>query len=108
MAINRSTQPIRFGVIGAGRIGKIHAENLATRIPGAQVTMIADPILAAAQETASRLHIPRATADYHEIMAAKDVDALAICSSTNTHAQMIVEAAQRGSISFVRNRLPTI
>jgi predicted homoserine dehydrogenase-like protein len=33
---------IRFGVIGAGRIGKIHAENLALRIPGAAVTAIAD------------------------------------------------------------------
>ena len=44
------TKILRIGVIGAGRIGKIHAENLATRIPGAEVVAIADVNLAAAHE----------------------------------------------------------
>ena len=59
---------ITFGVIGAGRIGKIHAENLATHIPGAQVISIADVILEAAQETATHLHILTSTVDYHDIL----------------------------------------
>jgi len=91
---------IRFGVIGAGRIGKIHAENLATRIPGVKVEAIADPIVAAARETAGRLHIPIATADHLEILNDPRVDAVAICSSTDTHAQMIIEAAQAGKQIF--------
>ena len=91
---------ITFGVIGAGRIGKIHAENLATRIPGVQVLSIADIMLKAAQETATHLHIPTATADYHDILADPNIDAVAICSSTDTHAQIIVEAAEAGKHIF--------
>ena len=53
-----SLRTIRVGVIGAGRIGKIHAENLATRIPGAKVTAVADVNLAAAQELAEKLNVP--------------------------------------------------
>ena len=91
---------IRTGVIGAGRIGKIHAENLATRIPGASVSAIADPILGAAQEAAERLHIPVACADYRQILEDAEIDAVAICSSTDTHARLIVEAARAGKHIF--------
>lgn len=92
--------PIRIGVIGAGRIGKIHAENLATRVPDAQVVAIADVILSVAQETARRLHIPKAVADYHDILHDPQIDAVAICSSTDTHACIITEAAQAGKHIF--------
>lgn len=85
---------IRVGVIGAGRIGKIHARNLATCIPGARVSIIADPIEGAAGELAEQLHVPTATADYREVIDNPEIDAVAICSSTNTHAQMMIEAAQ--------------
>jgi myo-inositol 2-dehydrogenase/D-chiro-inositol 1-dehydrogenase len=91
---------LRFGVIGAGRIGKIHAENLATRIPGAQVVAIADVNLEAAQQTAARLHIPAVYQDYQAILQDPQVDAVAICSSTDTHARLIVEAAQAGKHIF--------
>lgn len=85
---------LRFGVIGAGRIGKIHAENLALRLSGVEVAAIADIHLAAAQETAARLHIPKATADYREILQDPRIDAVAICSSTDTHSHLVVEAAE--------------
>lgn len=93
-------EKIRFGVIGAGRIGKLHAENLAARIPGVEVTTVADLNLAAAQETAARLHIPKTTPDYREILEDPSVEAVAICSSTDVHAQMVVEAAQAGKHIF--------
>jgi hypothetical protein len=86
---------LRFGVIGAGRIGKIHAENLATRIPGIEVATIADINLTAAQEVATKLHIPAALSDYHAILSDPAIDAVAICSSTDTHARIVVEAAQQ-------------
>lgn len=94
------TSNLRFGVIGAGRIGKIHAENLATRIPGVEVVAIADPVLDAAQDLAARLHVAKATADYHEIIADPTIDAVAICSSTDTHAPIMIEAAQAGKHIF--------
>jgi myo-inositol 2-dehydrogenase / D-chiro-inositol 1-dehydrogenase len=91
---------LRFGVIGAGRIGKIHAENLATRIPGVEVAAIADIDLAAAQELAARLHIPAVYEDYHAILSDPTIDAVAICSSTDTHAKIVIEAAQAGKHIF--------
>jgi len=94
-------QPIiRFGVIGAGRIGKIHAENLALRIPGATVLAIADPAFDQAQATAEKLQIPRVYADCRAILQDSDIDAVAICSSTDTHAQLIIEAAKNGKHIF--------
>ena len=91
---------LRIGVIGAGRIGKIHAENLATRVACVEVAAIADVDLKSAQELAARLHVPQALADYHAILADASIDAVAICSSTDTHAQIIIEAAQAGKHIF--------
>jgi myo-inositol 2-dehydrogenase/D-chiro-inositol 1-dehydrogenase len=91
---------LRFGVIGAGRIGKIHAENLATRIPGVEVAAIADVDLTAAQELAAHLHIPVALKDYHAILSDPAIDAVAICSSTDTHARIAIEAAEAGKHIF--------
>ena len=91
---------LRFGVIGAGRIGKIHAENLATRIPSVEVAAIADVDLKCAQELAARLHVPAAVDDYQVILSDPSIDAVAICSSTDTHAKIVVEAAQAGNHIF--------
>lgn len=94
------TKNLRFGVIGAGRIGKIHAQNLATRIHGAQVATIADVDLKAAQDLAAQLHVPTAVDDYRVILADPAIEAVAICSSTDTHARIVVEAAQAGKHIF--------
>ena len=91
---------LRFGVIGAGRIGKIHAENLATRIAGVEVAGIADVNLNCARELADRLHVPVAVDDYHPFLSDPTIDAVAICSSTDTHAKIIIEAAQAGKHIF--------
>jgi myo-inositol 2-dehydrogenase/D-chiro-inositol 1-dehydrogenase len=92
--------PLRFGIIGAGRIGRLHAENLANCLPGAEVLSIADVNLQAAQETAARLKIPTVTADYREILDEAAIDAVVICSSTNTHTQIIQESAAAGKHIF--------
>ncbi len=91
---------IKVGVIGAGRIGKIHAETLATRVPGAVVEAIADVNITAAQELAEKLHIPHVYSDYKKIMEDPTIDAVAICSSTNTHADLMIEAAAAGKHIF--------
>jgi myo-inositol 2-dehydrogenase / D-chiro-inositol 1-dehydrogenase len=91
---------LRFGVIGAGRIGKIHAQNLATRIPGVEVAAIADVNLQAAQDLATQLHVPTAVDDYHAILSEPTIDAIAICSFTDTHARLTIEAAEAGKHIF--------
>ncbi len=80
-------------VIGAGRIGRIHAENLCYRIPQTRVVGIADVQLSAAEETAAHLNIPYATSDYRELLAKPEVDAVVICTATDTHTEIIIESA---------------
>ena len=92
--------PLRIGVIGAGRIGKMHAQNLATRIPGVDVAMLADVDLKAAQGLAGQLRIAAASDDYHSILNEPSIEAVAICSTTDTHAKIITEAAQAGKHIF--------
>jgi len=91
---------INFGVIGCGRIGRIHAENLATRIPAARLVGVADVAIPAARELASRLHVERACADYRELLGDSTIDAVLICSSTDTHSRIMQEAAAAGKHIF--------
>lgn len=91
---------LRFGVIGAGRIGKIHAENLSTHIPEVVVAAITDVNVKAARELADRLHVTTVEEDYHTLLSDPTIDAIAICSSTDTHAQIVVEAAEAGKHIF--------
>lgn len=91
---------LRFGVLGVGRIGKIHIENLATRIPGAEVVAVADVAAAELEAVATRFLIARTFADYREVLELPEVDAVAICSPTDRHYQMIVDAAARGKQIF--------
>jgi len=91
---------VNVGIIGAGRIGKLHAEHLAYRIPDANIIVIADVFLEAAEKCAADLQIPSVVQDHREIMDNPEIEAVIICSSTNTHAQMIEEAAATGKHSF--------
>jgi myo-inositol 2-dehydrogenase/D-chiro-inositol 1-dehydrogenase len=91
---------VNIGVIGAGMIGRVHSENLAFRIPQANLTVIADINEQAARATAARCRSASATKDYKEILGDPEIDAVVICSSTDTHARIIAEAAQAGKHIF--------
>ncbi len=95
-----TASPLRLGIIGAGRIGKLHAANLTARIDQAEVTAIADIDLPAAQAVAKQLRLPRAEADYRRLLEDPAIDAVAICSATDTHARIVVEAAEAGKHIF--------
>ncbi len=91
---------LNFGVIGCGRIGRIHSENLATRITAARLVAVADPVESAARDVATRLHVGTMTADYRELLANPEIQAVVICSSTDTHSRIIQEAAAAGKHIF--------
>jgi myo-inositol 2-dehydrogenase / D-chiro-inositol 1-dehydrogenase len=84
---------IRFGLIGAGRIGKVHAKTIATN-PKAKLAYIADALPKAAQDLASQYGAKVASVD--EIMKAADVDAVLIGSPTGFHAEQIQAASKAG------------
>jgi myo-inositol 2-dehydrogenase/D-chiro-inositol 1-dehydrogenase len=87
-------------LIGAGRIGQVHAENIRGRLPEARVVMVTDALPAAAKACADRHGIPDHGTDYRAILARPDVEAVAICSPTDTHVQIIEAAAAAGKHIF--------
>ncbi|MGI6213245.1 MAG: inositol 2-dehydrogenase [Christensenellales bacterium] len=92
---------INVAIIGAGRIGKVHAESIYTRVKGAKVVAIADPFLT--EETVSwakGLGIERCEKDYRPLLADKSIEAVLICSSTDTHSAISIEAAKAGKHIF--------
>ncbi|MFC5650611.1 inositol 2-dehydrogenase [Paenibacillus solisilvae] len=91
---------IKIGIIGAGRIGKIHTDNL-RRQPQAEIVAISD-LFAGPELTEWALErgIPIVTKDSDELLANPDIDAVFICSSTDTHVPLIKRAAQQGKHIF--------
>ena len=85
---------LRVGLIGAGRIGRLHAGHLAHRVADATLVAVADPVVELAQACAREHGIPVVSSEYRDLLASADVQAIVICSSTDTHAQIIAEAAR--------------
>ena len=95
-----AARPVRVGIIGAGRIGKVHAGTLAHRLPEAVPVAIMDTNREAARSLADSFRIGRVAGSAAEILAAPDIDAVLICSSTATHAGLVEQAAQAGKHIF--------
>jgi myo-inositol 2-dehydrogenase / D-chiro-inositol 1-dehydrogenase len=98
-ATTTPTGTVRMGIIGVGRIGRMHADLLARQVPGAAVSMIHDPREEAARDVADELGVAMA-ADVDDLLSNGDVDGVAICSSTDTHAELITAAARAGKAIF--------
>jgi myo-inositol 2-dehydrogenase / D-chiro-inositol 1-dehydrogenase len=91
---------LKLGLIGAGRIGRLHAKLLTTTIPAANVMMVADVFEESARQCAESYNIPAFSRDYRAVLDREDIQAVVICSSTDTHARIIEEAAQAGKHIF--------
>jgi myo-inositol 2-dehydrogenase/D-chiro-inositol 1-dehydrogenase len=91
---------ISVGIIGTGRIGRLHAENVMYRIPEARLLAASDIFVEAAEAVAEQLGVPAAYQDHRRILDDENIDAVLICSSTDTHAQLIEEAAEAGKQIF--------
>lgn len=93
-------QTVRVGLIGAGRMGSFHAENLAWRVPGATLAAVADPFPGAAEKLASRLGVSKAYSDLHALLQDDEIDAIAIAAPARTHAEWVIAAANAGKHVF--------
>lgn len=99
---------LRIGLLGGGRIGKLHGTNIQNSIPDAEVTVVADPFMNAdMEEWAKSIGIPKCTKNADEVFADPDVDAVFICSSTDTHADFIMKAAKAGKDIFCEKPIHT-
>lgn len=98
---------LRIAVIGLGRIGKMHLKNLMILPDQFQVVGIADPTEENLQAVVDQYHLPYYSADYHELLQKNDVDCVLIASATDTHAQIIKDAARAGKDIFCEKPLDT-
>ena len=94
------TTPVPIGIIGAGRIAQIHAKALAHLIPSANPISIADINLDAAKKLGADLGIPNVYDDHRKILEDPSIEAVVICSSTDTHAPFMIQAAEAGKHIF--------
>lgn len=91
---------LKIGVVGAGRIGKLHVSNLMTRVAGVEVVGVTDVILDSAKALAEKWNIKKVYADYKELVADPEIDVVFVCSSTDTHSIIALAAVQAGKHVF--------
>jgi myo-inositol 2-dehydrogenase/D-chiro-inositol 1-dehydrogenase len=85
---------VRLGLIGCGRIGRVHADSIAAH-PRAELAYIYDPVEAAAREVGARLGAPGGT-DVDAVIADPTIDGVVIASPTPTHVDLMTRAVQAG------------
>ena len=90
---------LNIAVLGTGRIGSMHTELLQHRVEGARVTAVYDIFADSAKAIGSRFGFPVAESP-EAIFGDPSIDTVAICTSADTHVQVMVEAARAGKAIF--------
>ncbi len=86
---------INIGIIGMGRIGKVHLQSITYHVKNACVLAVADPFMNSETEDFARsLGVKKIYKDYKEILADPEIGAVLVCSSTDTHAAIYIEAIE--------------
>ena len=91
-----STNRLGIGVIGVGLMGKVHATNLATRIPRAQLVAIADANQPLGQKVASELGVSTVYSDYRQLLKNESIDAVVIATPSFAKPELVVAALESG------------
>ena len=91
---------LAIGLIGAGRLGRVYARDLASRIAETKLVAIADPVEAVAKEVAAEFDVPKSYGDPLALIDDPAVDAIVIVSPTHTHRELVIAAASRKKPTF--------
>ena len=92
---------INVGIIGVGRIGRVHGESISKFVPNARVKAVADPFLNDNSIAwAKSMGIEETYTDYKKILADPEIQAVLICASTDMHSPLSIEAIQAGKHVF--------
>ena len=95
---------INIGILGLGRIGRIHLENLSTRIEGVRVLAAMNPS-EEGRKFAQKFNVPLITSNADDVINHPDIDAILICTSTNVHADYVIKVARAGKAIFCEKPL---
>ena len=96
---------VSIAVVGTGRMGSVHARNLARLIPDAHLAAVCDIRLDVAQAVADELGVARVVRDFHDLLGDRDIEAILIASSTDTHAFIMKDVAAAGKHIFCEKPL---
>jgi myo-inositol 2-dehydrogenase/D-chiro-inositol 1-dehydrogenase len=99
VASRMPSRPIRLAVAGLGRIGQLHARNLAGRTPGVELVTVVDPVSTLARRTAETLGVGWSSS-FDEVLSDPAVDGVVIAAPTAEHAAMVEQAAAAGKDVF--------
>lgn len=92
---------MKVAIIGTGRIGRVHIENISTAVREMEIKIVADPYLTEESEAfVKQFDIPVLTKDVESIFTDCEIEAVLICSSTDTHADYVIKAAAAGKHIF--------
>ena len=97
-------EKLQVAVAGLGRIGKIHLKNLARNFPEIRVVAVMD-VDSASKAVADEFNVPWFVSTFDELLAIPDLDAVVICSPTDTHADYVTRAAWAGKQIFCEKPL---
>ena len=92
---------VQIGIIGAGRIGQVHMRGIASGVPNAVIRSLADPMISPeAEQLARSIGVSQIVSNYHDIIDDPKIDAILICSPTDLHAKISIEAIHAGKHVF--------
>jgi len=96
---------LRAGIVGLGRLGRRHAENLAQRVPRTELVAACSPIAGELEWAGSHLGVERLYRDYSDLLRDPQVDAVFLVTPTSLHAQQLIEAIHAGKHVFCEKPL---
>lgn len=96
---------LNIAVLGLGRLGFAHAQNLSQNVKGADLKLVIDPIEERAKMVAEELNVPAWSVDAEDALNSDEIDAVVIVTPTSTHGEMIIKAAKAGKHVFVEKPL---
>jgi inositol 2-dehydrogenase len=91
---------LAVGLVGLGRLGRVYARDLSSRIAETRLVAVADPAGSIAQEVADEFDVARHYADPLALIDDPAVEAVVIVSPTHTHRELVVAAAARRKPTF--------
>ncbi len=96
---------VKLGIIGVGEIGTVHATNIVRDVPGAELVAVADLRVEKARECAQSLGAARFYGSSEELLADREVEAVLICTTPDSHARILIAAAVAGKSIFCEKPL---